>query len=209
MMLRAVYAVCNVLLSLTSFPLPTHLAGLHLEVSSVPCAAASFVTWTLKGFLKCGKQIAEDTAGNWQGKGKWTFWKEGELWALKIWFIPSVCNRLARQSQEWCLKLIPTKCYYIKWLNHRQHNSSGGFTAQTGSILAKLQTELMQQQSRLFFLVRMDRRATAHAKAIQWCSREQNQCSSQPRPGSNGRVHVEAERFIESLLPRLRCRNGS
>lgn len=64
MMLRAVYAVCNVLLSLTSFPLPTHLAGLHLEVSSVPCAAASFVTWTLKGFLKCGKQIAEDTAGN-------------------------------------------------------------------------------------------------------------------------------------------------
>lgn len=44
--------------------LPAHLAGLHLEISSVPCAAAPFVTWTLKGFLKCGKQTAEDTAGN-------------------------------------------------------------------------------------------------------------------------------------------------
>lgn len=45
--------------------LPAHLAGLHLEVSSVPCAAAAFVTWALKGFLKSGKlQRAEDTAGN-------------------------------------------------------------------------------------------------------------------------------------------------
>lgn len=34
------------------------------------------------------------------------------------------------------------------------------------STLAKLQTELMQQQSRLFFLVHTDRRATAHAKAV-------------------------------------------
>lgn len=106
-------------------PLPAHLAGLHLEVSSVPCAAAFFVTWTERIF--CGKQIAEDIAGNWQGKGKWTFWKEGELWAVEIWFIPSVCNRLVRQSQEWCLRLIPTKCYYTKWLSHRQHESSVRF----------------------------------------------------------------------------------
>jgi len=50
---------------LSHSPLPAHLAGLHLEVSSVPCAAAAFVTWALKGFLNCGKlQRAEDTAGN-------------------------------------------------------------------------------------------------------------------------------------------------
>lgn len=45
--------------------LPAHFAGLHLEVSSVPFAAAAFVTWALKGFLKRGMlQRAEDTAGN-------------------------------------------------------------------------------------------------------------------------------------------------
>lgn len=61
---------------LSHSPLPAHLAGLHLEVSSVPCAAASFVTWTLKGFFKCGKQQRIQLGID---KGKWTFWKEGEL----------------------------------------------------------------------------------------------------------------------------------
>lgn len=96
---------------LSHSPLPAHLAGLHLEVSSVPCAAASFVTWTLKGFFKCGKQQRIQLGID---KGKWTFWKEGELWVVKVWFIPSVCNMLVRQSQEWCLKLISTKGFYTK-----------------------------------------------------------------------------------------------
>lgn len=43
-------------------PLPTYLAGLHLEVSGVHCAAAAFVTWALKGHLKCGK--LQRAAGN-------------------------------------------------------------------------------------------------------------------------------------------------
>lgn len=40
---------------LSHSPLPAQLAGLHLEVSSVPCAAAAFDTWALEGFLKYGK----------------------------------------------------------------------------------------------------------------------------------------------------------
>lgn len=43
-----------------------YLAGLHLEVSSVPCAAAAaFVTWALKGHLKVW-QTAESRGCSWE-----------------------------------------------------------------------------------------------------------------------------------------------
>lgn len=126
MMLRAAYAVCNVLLSLILFPVTC--TSRWTAPGSFQCSlCCCFLCHLDFERIFCGKQIAEDIAGNWQGKGKWTFWKEGELWAVEIWFIPSVCNRLVRQSQEWCLRLIPTKCYYTKWLSHRQHESSVRF----------------------------------------------------------------------------------